>query len=277
MNYYQMSVSLKDDSDSEILIALLSDFGFESFEEAPDKLIAYIPEHLFNRDELLSLEYLIKLNESGDLNIEFIPDRNWNEVWESNYPPVEISHNCHIRAPFHEKVLGVRYDIIVKPKMAFGTAHHETTSMMLELVLKNDFTGNYVLDMGCGSGVLAILASMKGATKVTAIDIDTWSYDNTVENAEINEITNIDAKLGGAEIFEKDWNFDVILANINKNILLRDIKLYTNTLKSGGFIYFSGFYNDDLADIENEAGKYGLRFVEKLEKNKWVAAVFVKD
>ena len=272
-----MSVPIKDDTDSEILIALLSDFGFESFEEAPDMLIAYIPEHLYNRENLLKLDYLVNLNKSGDLNIEFIPDRNWNEVWESNYPPVIIDNRCHIRAPFHEATPDVRYDIVVKPKMAFGTAHHETTSMMLELILNNDFTGSSVLDMGCGTGVLAILASMKGASSIIAVDIDNWSYENTVENTEINKITNIDVKLGGAEILENEWNFDVILANINKNILLRDIKIYTNTLKSGGFIYFSGFYEDDLADINNEAEKYGLKFVEKLEKNKWVAAVFVKQ
>ncbi len=276
MNYYQVTIPLKDGMDSEILIAILSEIGFESFEESTDKLVSYIPENDFREDGLKGISYLENFDTEKDILIELIPDRNWNEVWESNYPSVIIGNSCHIRAPFHERNNDVQYDIIIKPKMAFGTAHHETTSMMIELMLEKDYSGLRVLDMGCGSGVLAIFASVLGAREVVAIDIDQWSFENTIENSEVNGVSNITVKQGGAELLDEESVFDVIFANINKNILLRDIKFYSNTLQTGSFIYFSGFYENDLGDIENEAQKYGLEPVEKLQKNGWIAAIFQK-
>ena len=278
MNYTQITIPLPNtDSDTEILIARLSLIGFESFEEQPLSLIAYIPEKDFVKEELLSIEYCLECEDSGTLMVELIPEKNWNEVWESNYPPVTIADRCYIRAPFHESMPSMEYEILIHPKMAFGTAHHETTSLLLELILENDFRDKKVLDMGCGTGVLAILTSMRGANAVTAIDIDRWSYENTLENAAANSITNISVILGGSESIPKNENYNVIFANINKNILLRDMKYYIDTLLEGGYIYFSGFYLNDLKDIQAEAEKYGLEMINKLEKNNWIATVFIKQ
>jgi len=278
MNYIQISVPLPStENDTEILIAELSFIGFESFEEQTDSLVAYIPEKEFVKDELLGLEYYSECDSLGKLDIELIPDKNWNEVWESNYPPVTIADKCFVRAPFHDSIPNMDYEIVIIPKMAFGTAHHETTSLMLELILNNDFNGMNVLDMGCGSGVLAILASMRGAGSITAIDTDIWSYNNTLENVKANGISNVKVIEGGVEFVNKTDNYNIILANINKNILLRDMKYYAAALLVDGYIYFSGFYLEDLSDIETEANKYGLKLKNNLEKNNWVAAVFKKN
>jgi ribosomal protein L11 methyltransferase len=277
MNYYKVSFPiLGKDKDPDIYIALLASIGFESFEEPENEIVAYIPENLFSKDSLLEIDYIMRCDQNKVLNIEFIPDKNWNEVWESNYDFVLIDNSCMVRAPFHDKA-DVDYDIVIKPKMAFGTAHHETTEMMLRLILNHDFEGKQVLDMGCGSGVLAILASMKGAKNITAIDIDIWSYENTLENSEINNVTNINVIQGGADFIPANINYDVIFANINKNILLSDMKMYSDSLLEGGQIYFSGFYADDLEDISNMASKYGLRFDTKIAMNNWVAAIFSKS
>ncbi len=278
MNYIQTIVPIPEkNTDTEILIAQLSFIGFESFEEQVDKLIAYIPQSEFVKTDLISIDYFFECENSGTLIIELMHDKNWNEVWESNYPPVTIVNRCYVRAPFHDSKSSIDYEIVIQPKMAFGTAHHETTAMMIRLILDNDFAYKNVLDMGCGTGVLAILASMKGAEKVTAIDIDRWSYENTLENIKLNNINNVSVMEGGVELALGANDFDIILANINKNILLLDMKYYANTLLEGGYIYFSGFYLSDLLDIETEARKYGLKFINKLENNNWIAATFVKQ
>ena len=278
MNYYQITFPIPNSEEgAEVIIALLSAKGYDSFEEKQDEIIAYIPEDQYDRGDVLELDYIQDCNNRGELQVELMLDRNWNEVWESNYPPVVIADRCYVRAPFHDTDPNIDYEILIKPKMAFGTAHHETTYLMLEHILENDFKGKKVLDMGCGSGILAILASMKGAENVTAIDIDKWSYDNTMENAENNNISNVKILEGGAELIINSEFFDVILANINKNILLRDMKYYANALLENGLIYFSGFYTNDLEDIVSEAGKNGLKFISNLEKNNWVAAKLIKE
>ncbi len=278
MNYYQITIPIPEHQESiDVLIALLSIIGYDSFEETDKELIAYIPESEFFKKDILENQYVMDCDELGKLKIELMPDKNWNEVWESNYPSVTIANRCYVRAPFHNADPDIEHEIIIKPKMAFGTAHHETTALMLELILGIDMKSYSVLDMGCGSGVLAILASMHGADFVTAIDIDRWSYENTMENAAVNNISNIKVLKGDAELLKDLIAFDVIFANINKNILLRDIKYYAKTLLEGGFIYFSGFYSSDLSDIIEEAKKHGLEFVRNLEKNNWIAAEFKKD
>jgi len=277
VNYYQLNIPVKGNQDeTDMLIALLAEVGFESFEEAEDQVIAYIPEKDYQPNLLEKIDYCRQPDVVDKITRTFIPDQNWNEVWESNYPSVTISDRCIVRAPFHTAPEGVEFDIIVKPKMAFGTAHHETTAQMLEVMLDQDLKGKMVLDMGCGSGVLAILCSMKGAAEVLAIDNDEWSYNNTVENAEINGVTNIVAVLGDADNLHAPMAFDVILANINKNILMRDMPVYADVLKAGGHIFFSGFYTEDLPDMVTNATKSHLTFVESRAKNNWVVAHFIK-
>jgi ribosomal protein L11 methyltransferase len=277
MNYYQISFPIPDQEEqTEILIAILTATGYDSFEEQEEIFIAYIQEDKFVKEDLLSVDYIKICFEEETINIELIPDKNWNEVWESNYPPVVIDNRCYVRAPFHESIAEFEYEITIKPKMAFGTAHHETTYLMISLLLEHNLTDHTVLDMGCGSGILAIMANMKNAKSLTAIDIDKWSYDNTLENTGINGISNMNIIVGGAEMIPTDVKYDTILANINKNILLRDIKYYANALTNSGQIYLSGFYSEDLEDICNEAVKFGISLVEKKEKNNWIAAVFEK-
>jgi len=277
MNYIQIKVPVPENGDiSEILIAQLSSIGFESFEEQTDSLVAFIPENEFVKDDLLTIDYFLECENSGTLNIEELPEKNWNEVWESNYPSVTIADRCYVRAPFHDSRPSIEYEIVIHPKMAFGTAHHETTEMMIRLILENDFVNKKVLDMGCGTGVLAILTSMKGAKSITAIDNDSWSYANTLENAELNNLDNIQVIEGDAGNVKVRDDFDIILANINKNILLRDMKYYVAALIEGGYIFFSGFYAGDLHDITVEAGKCGLKFINNLENNNWVASKFLK-
>lgn len=277
MNYIQTTVPApKNPVDTEILIANLMSIGFDSFEEQTDSLIAYIPEDEFLKEKLLDINHYSESENSGTLVIEVLPDKNWNEVWESNYPPVTIDNRCYVRAPFHESKPEKDFEIVIHPKMAFGTAHHETTAMMIQLILRNDLSNKRILDMGCGTGVLAILTSMKGAKNITAIDIDPWSYDNTLENVKLNNITNVSVIKGGVEFLTDEDNFNIILANINKNILLRDMKYYANALIERGYIYFSGFYSSDLSDIVVEASNYGFELIESLENNTWAAAIFVK-
>lgn len=278
MNYYQIKFPIPESEElTEIMIALLSAIGYDSFEEQTDYLMAYIPEDNYSKDDVIDIDFIGKCDQNGELIVELIPDINWNELWESNYPSVVIADSCYVRAPFHDHDPAIDYEIVIKPKMAFGTAHHETTAMVLEMILLNDFENKRILDMGCGSGVLAILASMKGAKSIIAIDTDKWSYDNTIENTEVNNITNVETLQGGAELIKENGHFDIILANINKNILLRDMKYYAAALDVGGIIYFSGFYATDLKDIEEEASKNGMKFVSNLEKNNWVAAEFIKE
>ena len=260
----------ESDVDSEILIAFLAEAGFESFENTENGVVAYIPAGDFSED-LLPSGY-------GKADIELIEDQNWNAVWESNYEPVLIGDSVFIRAPFHEHNPAANYEIVINPKMAFGTAHHETTALMIEylLELKSQMKDKTLLDMGCGTGVLAILASMEGAGKITAIDNDTWSVESTEENTKENNTPNVKAVLGDASLLPEKETFDIILANINKNILLNDMPAYVKSLKKGGQILFSGFYEDDLNDIIEKAGVLGMEFVDFKTKNSWVSARFSK-
>ena len=277
MNYYKVSFNNLNESHSpEMVMAFIADMEFESFEENENQLIAYIKEDNFKLADLQSIGFLKSLFENDCIKYELVKQQNWNAVWESNYPPVKIG-SCFIRAPFHEENKDAEYNILLNPKMAFGTAHHETTAMMIEYLLENDFANQQILDMGSGTAVLAILASMKNADSIVAIDNDNWAWENAIENAGLNNIENIEAVLGDAETLVNYDEFDTIFANINKNILLNDIKRYKQVLKKGGNIYFSGFYLNDLEDIKQECNKYSLEFVSNKLKNNWVAAEFVKN
>lgn len=258
---------------SDILIAELGEIGFESFVENEDGVLAYIQKNDWEESRIDEVEILKNENFEISYKIKEIEQENWNATWEENFKPIQVDNACVVRAPFHDAP-NVDYDIVIEPKMSFGTGHHETTFMMLKHILENDFTGKSVLDMGSGTGVLAILAAMKGATPVEAIDIDNWCYLNAKENVERNGFPNIQVLEGDASLL-KSKKFDVIIANINRNILLADIPVYAKSLNSGGSLFLSGFYQEDLSMITSKCEEHSLNFEKKIEKNNWVAAKYV--
>ena len=257
---------------AEILIAELGYAGFESFVETEEGVTAYIQKGDWNEDILEAINIL----DSEEFKIEFshseIEQVNWNIEWEKNFDPIEVDGKCTVRAPFHPK-RDFEYEIVIEPKMSFGTGHHETTFMMLQFILENDFKGKIVLDMGSGTAVLAILAEMRGASEIDAIDIDEWCFENSEENIQRNNCKNISIKLGDASLLS-GRKYDTIIANINRNILLNDMETYTKSLNEGGELYLSGFYIEDLPIITETCNNLALEFVENKEKNKWVAAKF---
>jgi ribosomal protein L11 methyltransferase len=279
MTYIQIEFLINNESiaeSGEILIAMLSELPFDSFEEHPKGIRGFMPEKDFDEDVFRSYVAQLKETLDFDFQITTIEDQNWNKKWESNYPSVLIDEKCLIRAPFHADNKAVDYQIVIEPKMSFGTAHHETTSMMISYILENNWSGLKVLDMGCGTGVLAILASMKGAKSLVAIDNDEWAYENTLENLERNAIANTQVSMGGKEAIPAQL-FDSILANINRNILLDQIQTYSLRLKNNGKLFMSGFYEEDVPVIVAHAAKFDLHFVDKKSKNKWVAMMLVKE
>ena len=261
---------------SDILMSELADAGFDTFVETETGFEAYIPENLFKRSAVDQIGAEVPGNYHIDFSTEVIPAQNWNEVWEKNYfKPLVISNQVVVRAPFHSEYPACRYEIVIEPKMAFGTGNHETTSLVMETMLEMKLSGKPLLDMGCGTGILAVLASMLGANPVTAIDIDVWSYRATIENAGLNNTHNISAFLGDAGLLGAE-KFDVILANIQKNIILADLHKYDQVLEPDGLMLVSGFYLADLEDIKQAAEKIGLVFENYKEKNNWVAVLFSK-
>ena len=258
---------------TEILIAELGYAGFESFVENQSGVIAYIQKPEWHEDILNDIYILTNDEFTITFTSEEIEQVNWNKEWEKNFQPIEVDSKCAVRAPFHEKT-DVEYDIIIEPKMSFGTGHHETTHMMIQHILKNDMENKTVLDMGCGTGILAILAEMRGAKSLDAIDIDNWCYLNTVENIERNNCHNITAYEGEAGLL-KGKKYDVVIANINRNILLKDIATYASCLNENGTLLLSGFYVEDIPLISEECGKHKLKFIENIERNNWVAVKYV--
>ena len=245
----------------EILIAQLAEVGFESFVETETGLQAYIQKEEWTDTVLKDVSILNSEAFTFQHRYSEIKQINWNEAWEQNFSPISVDDTCAVRAPFH-KSFDVPYEIIISPKMSFGTGHHETTIMMLQYILEDDFNQKRVLDMGCGTTVLGIMAERKGAAEVMAVDIDDWCVENSEENIQLNNCKNITVKQGDASILPAKPVYDIILANINKNILLQDIPAYSECLKEGGIIYFSGFYKDDLEDIKEVCNKNGLQYVE---------------
>jgi len=238
---------------------------------------AYILQSKFDESELKNLLSDFPFEASIDYKITQIKSKNWNEEWEKHYfEPIVIGNDCVIHSSFHKDVPSAKYDIVIDPKMAFGTGHHETTSLVIGQLLLMDLEGKTLLDMGCGTAVLAILAAMRGAKDIVAIDIDTWCTENSIENISINNISGIDVRLGGAELLA-GLHFDIVLANINRNILLADMEQYVACLSSGGELYMSGFYKEDIPLIEAEANRLGLQLVDFKEKNNWVVVKTVKD
>ncbi|WP_027392497.1 50S ribosomal protein L11 methyltransferase [Aquimarina latercula] len=254
---------------TEILIAELGNAGFESFVETEKGLEAFIQKEEW-KESILDDIYILS---SDEFEITFstkeIEQVNWNKEWEKNFTPIVVDDTCGVRAPFHEKP-ELQYDIVIEPKMSFGTGHHETTHMMIQHLLKQDLQDKKVLDMGCGTGVLAILAEMKGAQPIDAIDIDNWCYLNTIENVERNNCKHITAYEGDAALL-LGKKYDVVIANINRNILLKDISTYANTLRTDGVLLLSGFYQEDLELITKQCKDNDLEFVEYFDRNNWIA------
>jgi ribosomal protein L11 methyltransferase len=236
-----------------VLVAQLGETGFESFVETEDGVEAFIQAGKFHDADLQFVLGEFQDDFFFEVKKEVIKGKNWNEEWEKNYfEPLVIQNQCVIRAPFHTQFPHTSFEIIIEPNMAFGTGNHETTSMMIEAILETDLKGKNVLDMGCGTGILGILASMKGAARVTAIDIDEWSFKGATENAALNNIDNLTVKMGDAALLGNE-NFDVIFANIHKNVLISDLPAYNSVLKPGGLLVMSGFYTEDLAEITLKA------------------------
>ena len=276
MNYYACSFSNPDNEVlKDMFMELLGTIGFDSFMDTDDGFEAYCQESALDETELDEILRMEQFANVSLLKKELIPDQDWNATWEASYEPVIINELCRIRAPFHKVEGTYKYDLIIEPKMSFGTAHHETTSQIIELMLQSEFTGLNVLDMGSGTGVLAILAKKLGSAMTVAIDNDEWAYRNALDNIRLNDENEIVVELGDATSLN-DRQFDVILANINRNILLRDMKEYVKSLVENGRIFFSGFYEEDLVLITKEAEHLGLKYVNHVTKNNWTAAVFVK-
>ncbi|KAB5392983.1 50S ribosomal protein L11 methyltransferase [Bacteroides fragilis] len=262
---------------NDVLAAVLGEAGFESFVEREGGLTAYIQQSLYN-EETLKTELANFPVPDTEISYTFAEaeDKDWNEEWEKNFfQPIVIGDRCVIHSTFHQDVPKAEYDILINPQMAFGTGHHETTSLIIGELLDSELTGKSLLDMGCGTSILAILARMRGAKPCTAIDIDEWCVRNSIENIELNGVTDIAVSQGDASALQGKGPFDVVIANINRNILLNDMKQYVACMHPGSELFMSGFYIDDIPAIHREAEKHGLTFVHHQEKNRWAAVKFV--
>ena len=259
---------------SEILIAELGEKAFESFIETETGISAFVQKDLWDTNILEDIQILSNPEFKIEYTFEEIEQVNWNEEWEKNFEPIDVDGKCHVRAPFHEKT-SAEYDIVIEPKMSFGTGHHETTHMMIQHLLETDLVGKKTLDMGCGTAILAILAEMKGAQPIDAIDIDNWCYLNSIENAERNNCKHISVYEGDASLLIGK-KYDVIIANINRNILLNDMQQYVDCLNENGILFLSGFYTEDIPVISESCTSKGLTYVKQFERNYWVAMKFVK-
>ena len=255
----------------DLFIAQLGAVGFESFSETETGFAAYII-----KDDYVASTAMEQLQWEGvtvSVEEQEIEQVNWNSEWETNFDPIEVDGRVYIRAPFHPERAGFEYPMLIEPKMSFGTGHHQTTHMMIQWLLETPSEETDVLDMGCGTGILGILAGMRGAKSVHGIDVDTWCIENTLENAARNGVP-MSAALGGSEILE--GTYDLILANINLNVLLADVRHYVNALRKGGCIFFSGFYEDDVPTLRAAAEALGLTFEGIKAREQWRSIKMVK-
>lgn len=260
---------------TEILIAELGELGFDSFVENEEGILAYIPQEFWN-ENILNDVYILNSDEfSITYSSKVIAQVNWNEEWEKNFEPIEVDGKVSIRAPFHENP-NLEFDIVIEPKMSFGTGHHETTHMMIQQLLEVDLVDKKTLDMGSGTGILAIFAEMCGAKPIDAVDIDEWCFENSIENLERNNCEHISVYQSDVMLL-KDKNYDVIIANINRNVLLADMQQYTQCLNDNGILLLSGFYTEDFEVLNEEVIKYGLQLEAQKERNNWASLRYVKN
>ena len=278
-DYYKVKFTLAPclAYECDILAALLADVGFESFEQTADGVDAFVKKELWDKDAVSEVIKLYDFEAKIDFSEELVVGQDWNEEWEKHYfNPIVFEDKCVIHSSFHKDFPRLQYDIVIDPKMAFGTGHHETTSLMIKRILDAEMTGKSVLDMGTGTGVLAILSAMVGAANVVGVEIDPPAYENAVANAQLNGHPEIDLRLGCAETVTESNSFDFVLANINRNIITADIDRYASALKAGGEMMLSGFYVDDVPVVEAAANKCGLERVSVIEKNRWANLQLVK-
>lgn len=270
MDYSEVKILLNPVMPSrEVLLYHLGEIGYDSFTEEENGLNAYVPTSDFSEEKLKKV--LSELNEVDlSYTFEHIKTQNWNEIWESNFQPIIVNDKCIVRATFHEADQKYEYDIIINPQMSFGTGHHETTFLVMSEMLKMNFADKYVLDMGSGTGILAILASKLRANKCLAIDIEEWAFHNAIENNELNQIQNIEVKHGDVKLIQEIKNhFDIVLANINRNVLMADVENYITSLKENGELLLSGFYTTDASMLVEKVISLGMELVNQLEKNTW--------
>ena len=268
MFYTRLKV-ICDPEVSEILMAEVGELGFDSFLETDNGFEAYV--ELENYDKA---EYLVvrdKYDKTATFHEDRIQKQNWNEEWEKSYQPIIVEDKCLIRAEFHQIEKQYPYELVITPKMSFGTGHHQTTYLMVKNQMAMDHRNKRVMDAGCGTSILSILASKLGASKVEAFDIDEWSVSNGAENIQVNRCTNINQQQGKLSDLSFNGGFDIILANINKNILMDELKLYQEYLVSDGLILLSGFYTEDIADLLQEAARYNLRELKRDERDNWAS------
>ena len=280
MKYFEVTFTAQpcNETITDVLSGLTADIGFESFVECENGMKAYIQQSQFDEAALQQVVEDFPIpGASISYSITEPEDKNWNEEWEKNFfQPIVIGDRCVIHSTFHNDVPQAEYDIVINPQMAFGTGHHETTSLIIGELLDSDLQGKSLLDMGCGTSILAILARMRGASPCTAIDIDEWCVRNSLENIALNGVDNIAVSQGDASSLESKGPFDMVIANINRNILLADMKHYIARMNPGAELLMSGFYIDDIPVIREEAERNGLHFVHHREKNRWAAVKFQK-
>jgi ribosomal protein L11 methyltransferase len=279
MQYLEVTFTVNPVSETanDIIAALAAELGFESFVESEQGTIGYVP---INQYDEQALNEALADFPMPDTKVTFttceMEDKNWNEEWEKHFfEPIVVDSRCVIHSTFHKDYPKADFDIIINPQMAFGTGHHQTTRLIISYLLDIELNGKTVLDMGCGTSILAILASMRGAKALTAIDIDEWCVNNSIDNLALNNISNIKVFQGDASSLASEGPFDVIIANINRNILLADMQYYVARMNQGGEIYFSGFYESDLPMIQAEAERLGLRYISHRVEKDWTAAQFV--
>lgn len=270
MDFVKVEFLEVDDKTKEMAIALLGQLGFEGFEERGNSLLAYIPANIYSYD---ALETLVTQLQVGYV-IESVPEQNWNAVWEANFDPVIVDGFCTIYAHFHQIEIITPYSINITPKMSFGTGHHATTQLMIQLMRDIDFKGKSVLDFGTGTGVLAILAGKMGAETVLGIDNDPWSVENAIENARNNDVETVKIQLGSISNLPKK-DYDIILANINRNVLLDNMSSMCASIEAGGFLVMSGILKEDESFLSSAAMALGLIPVRSIYQSGWTAMVLV--
>jgi ribosomal protein L11 methyltransferase len=273
MHHTRLQVSCNPDL-GEILTAELSQLGFDTFMETETGVEAYAEGDNFNKRET---ELILNRYQVKNFSFDKIEKKNWNEEWEKNYEPINVDDKCLIRAEFHKPAKKFEYEIIITPKMSFGTGHHQTTYLMIRSQLKIDHTNKRVMDAGCGTAILSVMASKLGAREVQAFDIDEWSVVNGNENSSLNGCNNINIQQGTVEQVKLGGKFDIILANINKNVLLKEMRIYSSYLTAGGLLLLSGFYTTDTPDLLEEARKTNLSEISRDDRENWAALLLKKS